>query len=114
MTPPDNDPLSPERRASVAAILDRSREMLHHAKKGEWERLAELEQARRALIEGFFASPPQPQEAAAVAEMIQAVAELDAKTVALAEQGRDSTAEALKVIANRQRAAEAYGGHRRR
>ena len=112
--PPEDDPLSSRRRDSVAAILRCTHEMLSHAREGEWDRLVELEEQRRPMIEAFFSTPPEPHEAPAVAEFIREVQEIDSQVMALAEEGKQATAEALRLLSNRQRAAHAYGDTRRR
>ena len=111
---PSDDPLSPQRRDSVAAILRLTHEMLELAQSGDWDRLMELESERKPLIEAFFAHPVEPDESPAVAAFIGEIQEVDAQVVELAEKGREATAEALRLLANRQRAADAYGAHRGR
>ena len=111
---PDDHLLSAQRRDAVEAILRMTDRMLELARSGEWQPLIELEAERKPLIEAFFSHPVEAAEAPAVATFIRRVQELDAQVVTLAEQGRESTAEALRVLTSRQRAADAYGAHHRR
>ncbi|WP_459872200.1 flagellar protein FliT [Endothiovibrio diazotrophicus] len=88
--------------------------MLSAAREGEWERMIEQEQARRPLIEAFFATPPERHEAPAVAEFIREVQAIDAEVMVLAERGKQAAAEVLRLLTNRNRAADAYTAAARR
>lgn len=95
-------------RSSYEDVLGLSREMYTAAQGGEWALLAELEARRRPLVEQVFGARPVGQ-AAAMADAIRSILELDRETMALAEAGRKEAGDALHQIATGRRAQHAYG-----
>ncbi len=82
-----------ERTQLLASILQTSHEMLEHARDGHWHRVAELEAARRAQVEVFFANPVTADDGADVAAAIREVLRFNEQVTRLGMQARDRVCE---------------------
>ena len=85
--------------------------MMKLAEEGEWEEIAALELARRALIESFFEIPVSPDEASEVSERIHSLLAQD-KT--MMNTGTEASAKILgeiQVFSTGRKAQQAYSEH---
>lgn len=106
-------PVNTDRNA-LATIVATCEEMLLLAKKGDWDRVYELEQRRSNELTDFFSRPVKPEDSVVVTEAIFRISELNDRLVEMATAARHS------VVASAQRdrqmiaAAEQYQSIARR
>lgn len=88
-----------------------SESMMAHAKAGEWEALATLEQQRRALIESFFATPVGPAEAPKVAQYIESLLAQDKVMMSLGTTATEQVQGEINTFSTGRKAKQAYAKH---
>lgn len=106
--PADTPVMEAARRQQIHAIRSMSEQMLQLARNEAWETLADLEPERRRLIMRFFDKPASEEEAAAIAETIQDVLDIDREIIERGKQGRDAVRQQLSRLNQGQRAVDAY------
>jgi hypothetical protein len=95
---------------SLARALAISHEMLEAAEKGRLEMLAPLDLERMDLLKFFRNSTRQPS--AADRALLAQIAQLNDRTIGLAEHQRRSKGRDLDMAAVGRRAVAAYSSHR--
>lgn len=86
-----------------------SEAMAARAAQGDWEALAEVEERRAGVLEQSFSVPAQPEERAAVMDLIRGIQRWDEQTLRNARALRDAARDELEQLRRGQRAVKAYG-----
>ena len=108
---PDPSALSlvkPERINDWRVIVQHTRDMLHAANAGDWDRVTTLESQRREDIARFFAIAVAPYEAQQVRDGIREILESDAKLLALTRGQCAQTTGNIVQMRQRANAHKAY------
>jgi hypothetical protein len=92
-----------ENLSPAEQLLSLTREMLHMAKAGEWEKLAELEKTRLPIFEQVFA-----QGIAGNVELAKEVLSIDEQTKSLAQAEMPVVQDELLKMKNSSKANAAY------
>lgn len=100
--------ISPERKARWGDIAAITQKMLGEAKAERWVEVAELDKQRRRLLEAFFTPAVMPDEAAAVAERIKWVLDVDKEILAIGKSARTELRQKMGGMAQRRRVNTAY------
>jgi hypothetical protein len=92
-------------------LLRLTQAMLAAAENRDWDGLAGIEAERRRLVSLLFDPPASPRDAAATAECIRRMLDLDRRTIAIAETGLRDISSELANVERARRAHRAYGDH---
>ena len=88
----------------LAGVLEQTRDMLDHARGGDWDQVAELERGRRDDLQRCFTEPVSQEQGELVAEALAVILHLNEELMALLGDARDAVL-ASGVQQSRTRAA---------
>lgn len=103
--------LVPEQSEAWLQAMKMTADMYQLAADDEWERLTELEAARRLQLEKVFAHPVAPEAAEAVADGVRRILAIDREIMEKGRLAREDYATRLGDLANGRRANNAYQKH---
>lgn len=98
--------------ARLETALELTERMLETARAQDWERLTDLEAARRQHLQEAFTGKVSGAEAPAFAALAQQILALDRELIAAGEQERVTLGEALARLESGRRAKRAYAAAR--
>ncbi|PQA28151.1 flagellar protein FliT, partial [Amnimonas aquatica] len=98
---------SPE-RLTWNGLLDMTHALLRHAEQGDWEAALQLQQARRVLLEQYFAEPVEQLDRQVLADGIRVMLALDARVAGLATASKQHLGDEELVMQRAGRAVNAY------
>jgi len=85
--------MAPGQCRRLADVLTQTRSMVEHAEAGDWDRVAELERARRDELQQCFARPVAPEHGEIVAEALAVMLHLNEELMGLLATARDTVLE---------------------
>lgn len=92
----------------LAQVLEMTREMLAHAKNGEWETVTEMERNRRDDLEKCFADPIPLGDGELVAEALATLLHLNEELMSHLKVARSSVMEKSRAFTNNRQAINSY------
>ena len=98
------------RVADFARLVELTRVLKGNFERSEWERSAEVETERRALIERIFDQRPSIEELPLLTTALREVVRLNDELVGLAEHRRRALARDIDMVAVGRHASRAYSG----
>ena len=98
----------PGRAADFARLVELTRELKANFERSEWERSADVETERRALIERIFDQRPSVQELPLLTKALREVVRLNDELVGLAEHRRRALARDIDMVTVARSASRAY------
>jgi translation initiation factor 2B subunit (eIF-2B alpha/beta/delta family) len=98
----------PGRSADFVRLMELTRELKANFERSEWERSAEVESERRALIERIFDQRPTVDELPLLTMALREVVRLNDELVGLAEHRRRALARDLDLVSASQQASRSY------
>jgi hypothetical protein len=96
------------RRAWLERAEALSREMLAGARVGDWERVRDLDAARRPLVEEAFVAPLDDEGRLGLEPVLRRLAELNEALIACTAEARDEQGAAACAAGDGRRAVAAY------
>lgn len=100
--------MADDRARQAQRLLELTREMLELARSKDWPALAVREGERQEVARELFASPVPQAAAAAVADAVRQVLDIDQELIVLADAGREEAARAMQEVRTGQKARDAY------
>ena len=109
----NDNPDTPEQldqplQTQLVAILDLTTSMLEAASSDDWQRVIDLESARRPLLVNLLPAPSSPAGAALMADCIEQILQADARIIELGKSSRQGLAAELGAIDRGRTAQQAY------
>ena len=98
-----------DRAAELARLLELTRDLRHDFERADWDRAAEIEAERRAVIERVFDERPTAAELPQFTAMLREIVRLNDELIGLAEHRRRALARELDLLAVGREASRAYG-----
>jgi len=98
----------PGRSADFVRLMELTRELKSSFERSEWERSAEVESERRALIERIFDQRPTVEELPLLTMALREVVRLNDELVGLAEHRRRALARDLDLVNASRQASRSY------
>jgi hypothetical protein len=86
-----------------------TRDMLAGARRGEWERVAEIQDQRFGLIRRYFGAAREAADLDAIKPQVSALLEMDAEVASRGEHARQQIAQGLQQLQQGKAARKAYG-----
>jgi len=102
--------MSSDRTRQLVEIIGLSKEMLAKARDHEWQRVAELEVARKTLVMRCFQQPTTGQDAPEVAAAIKEILSLNQQVTLLGRQYQEQIGSDIHASKVGRSAAAAYLG----
>ncbi len=99
-----------QRKQQLGKIIALSRDMLELARGNAWERVAELEEQRRALVMQSFHTPAAKQDSATVAAVIREILSLNQQLTDLGKAHQQHLGNQLHTNQVGRTAQQAYRG----
>ncbi len=96
------------RGAHLRAVKALSEAMVDSARRGDWQRVVELERQRRDDMVASFEDPIVGDEALQVRDALQAVMGLNLQLTEMVKQARQDSLQQFQSLQSGQRAAQAY------
>ncbi len=96
------------RGAHLQAVKVLSEAMVDSARRGDWQRVVELERQRRDDMVASFESPVVGDEALQVRDALQAVMGLNVQLTEMVKQARLESLQQFQLLQSGQRAAQVY------
>lgn len=96
------------RQAQLQQVLALSRTMVEHAGRGEWERIAELEQQRRMDMMQALREPLVEDETGEVRESLQQLMTLNGQLAEIVRSARDESVKQYNTLRDGRKATQAY------
>ncbi|GMQ88175.1 MAG: hypothetical protein BMS9Abin08_1402 [Gammaproteobacteria bacterium] len=100
--------MSSERTRQLVGIIDLSKDMLAKARDHEWQRVAELEVARKALVMRCFQLPTAEQDVSEVAAAIKEILRLNHDVSEIGRQHQDALVKEIHTSNIGRTASAAY------
>ncbi len=102
--------MNKQRKQQLGKIIALSQDMLELARDNAWERVAELEEARRMLVMQSFHTPTSKQDSATVAAVIREILSLNQQLTDLGKAHRQHLGNELRTNQVGRTAQQAYRG----
>ncbi len=92
----------------LQAVKMLSEAMVDSARRGDWQRVVELERQRRDDMVASFEEPIVGDEALQVRDALQAVMGLNVQLTEMVKQARQDSLKQFQILQSGQRAAQVY------
>lgn len=89
-------------------FLDISQSMLECAKSNDWDKLPDLENKRKSVINSFFEQSPAEQDSVKIEKTIKDVLSINEKIEQLAQQEKVIIGQQLQGLKKKQNVRSAY------
>ncbi len=96
------------RSVHLRAVQTLSEAMVDSARRGDWQRVVELERQRRDDMVASFADPIAGDEALQVRDTLQAVMGLNVQLTEMVKQAREASLQQFQLLQGGQRAVQVY------
>ena len=102
--------MNQSRKRQIDLIIELSKRMLHNARCGDWDSVAEVDEERRHLVMQCFRQAAAESDAAATASAIRQILSLNDELVELGKQRRGALGGDIQVAKVGRTAKSAYLG----
>lgn len=97
-----------ENRRRLMTLVTTCEEMILLARKGDWDRVAELEERRSSELKDYFTQPVPADEAHGVGEAMRILVGMNETLVALVSAARDESASDVRDLSRARQASRQY------
>ena len=97
-----------ENRRRLMTLVATCEEMILLARKGDWERVAELEERRSAELKDYFSRPVSAEESQGVGEAMRLLVGMNETLVSLVSDARSEVAADARELSRARHASQQY------